>query len=59
MEVAYHRRPLLSPSDTAAMQVVKLGSGVVLYGYYMFHGGTNPEGKKTMLQESQANGISE
>jgi beta-galactosidase len=56
MENSYHRRPILSPSDTAAMQVVKLGSGVVLYGYYMFHGGTNPEGKKTTLQESQATG---
>lgn len=56
MELSYHRRPLLSPSDTAAMQIVKLGSGVVLYGYYMFHGGTNPEGKKTTLQESQSTG---
>jgi len=56
MAVAYHRRPLLSADDTAAMEVVKLGSGVVLYGYYMFHGGTNPEGKKTTLQESQATG---
>jgi beta-galactosidase len=56
MELSYHRRPLLSPSDTAAMEVVKLGSGVAMYGYYMFHGGTNPEGKKTTLQESQATG---
>ncbi|MBZ5654565.1 MAG: beta-galactosidase [Acidobacteriia bacterium] len=56
MEVAYHRRPLVSADDTAAMEVVKLGSGVTLYGYYMFHGGTNPDGKKTTLQESQATG---
>jgi hypothetical protein len=56
MELSYHRRPRLDPSDTAAMEVVKLGSGVVLYGYYMFHGGTNPEGKKSTLQESQATG---
>lgn len=56
MEVAYHRRPLLSADDTAAMEVAKLGSGVVLYGYYMFHGGTNPDGKRTTLQESQATG---
>jgi beta-galactosidase len=56
MEVAYHRRPMLTADDTAAMEVVKLGSGVVLYGYYMFHGGTNPDGKKTTLQESQATG---
>jgi beta-galactosidase len=56
MASAYHRRPVLSADDTAAMEVVKLGSGVVLYGYYMFHGGTNPEGKQTTLQESQATG---
>ncbi len=56
MANSYHRRPQLSPGDTAAMQLVKMGSGVVLYGYYMFHGGTNPEGKKTTLQESQATG---
>jgi hypothetical protein len=56
MEVAYHRRPVLTADDTAAMEVVKLGSGVALYGYYMFHGGTNPDGKKTTLQESQATG---
>jgi len=35
------------------MVLVKLGSGVTLYGYYMFHGGTNPDGKRTTLQESQ------
>ncbi|MGB7284229.1 MAG: beta-galactosidase [Candidatus Acidiferrum sp.] len=56
MELAYHRRPLMNAEDTAAMAVVKLGSGVTLYGYYMFHGGTNPEGKLTTLQESQATG---
>ena len=56
MEFSYHRRPLLTPDDTAAMELVKLGSGVTMYGYYMFHGGTNPEGKTTTLQESQATG---
>jgi beta-galactosidase len=54
MELAYHRRPLMSSDDIASLDVVKLGSGVTLYGYYMFHGGTNPEGKLTTLQESQA-----
>ena len=56
MELSYHRRPRLAADDTAAMEVVKLGSGVVGYGYYMFHGGTNPDGKKTTLQESQSTG---
>jgi hypothetical protein len=56
MELAYHRRPLMSADDIAAAEVVKLGSGVTLYGYYMFHGGTNPDGKQTTLQESQVTG---
>jgi hypothetical protein len=56
MEQAYPRRPLVTADDTAAMELVKLGSGVTMYGYYMFHGGTNPEGKKTSLEESQATG---
>ena len=56
MEAAYHRRPLLSADDTAAVALVKLGSGAVGLGYYMFHGGTNPDGMKTTLQESQSTG---
>ena len=56
MELAYHRRPVMSADDIAALDVAKLGSGVTLYGYYMFHGGTNPDGKVTTLQESQATG---
>ncbi len=56
MELSYHRRPLMTADDIAALDVVKLGSGVVLYGYYMFHGGTNPEGKESTLQESQVTG---
>jgi beta-galactosidase len=55
MELSYHRRPLMNADDIGALDVVKLGSGVVLYGNYMFHGGTNPEGKTT-LQESQLTG---
>jgi len=56
MELAYHRRPLMSTDDITALDIVKLGSGVTLYGYYMFHGGTNPDGKATTLQETQATG---
>jgi hypothetical protein len=46
----------MTADDIAALDVVKLGSGVVLYGYYMFHGGTNPDGKETTLEESQITG---
>ncbi len=56
MELSYHRRPLIAADDIAAMDLTKLGSGVSLYGYYMFHGGTNPDGKLTTLEESQATG---
>lgn len=57
METAYHRRPLMSTDDLAAVELTKLGSGANLYGYYMFQGGTNPDGKLTTLQESQATGF--
>jgi hypothetical protein len=54
MQVTYHRRPVVSADDIAAMMPVMLGSGVNLYGSYMFHGGENPDGKLTTLQESLA-----
>jgi len=56
METSYHRRPLIDPNDIAALTVTGLGSGVNFYGYYMFQGGANPQGKLTTLQESQATG---
>jgi beta-galactosidase len=56
MAISYHRRPLMTDDDAAVMTLVKIGSGVVLNGYYMFQGGTNPDGKRTTLQESQATG---
>jgi len=56
IEDTYHRRPVIQPDDIAAMVPVMLGSGVNLYGTYMFQGGENPDGKLTTLQESQATG---
>lgn len=54
MQVAYHRRPVIRGDDVAAIALTRLGSGANLYGYYMFHGGANPTGKLTTLQESIA-----
>lgn len=51
----YRRRPIIQPDDVAAMLPVGLGSGVNLYGYYMFQGGRNPAGLPTR-QESTAIG---
>lgn len=56
IQITYHRRPVIAADDIAAMLPVQIGSGVNLYGYYMFHGGTNPEGRLTTLQESQRTG---
>ena len=53
MMTSYHRRVYLYPEDAYSMAVVKLGSGSNLLGYYMYHGGTNPEGKLTYLNELQ------
>ncbi len=53
MAIAYHRRPLMQADDSTAAALVKLGAGINLLGYYMYHGGTNPEGL-TSLQEEQA-----
>lgn len=51
---SYHRRILFNPKDAEATALVKLGSGSTLLGYYMYHGGVNPEGKLTTLMESQS-----
>jgi hypothetical protein len=54
MMQSYHRRVFLHPEDTESLALVKLGSGVNLLGFYMYHGGENPEGKLTSLNETQA-----
>ena len=56
MMSSYHRRILARPEDAEAVTLVKLGSGSVLPGYYMYHGGENPDGKLSTLEESQATG---
>jgi hypothetical protein len=56
LQNTYHRRLVVHPDDIAAMFPVMLGSGVNLYGTYMFQGGENPGGKLSTLQESQATG---
>lgn len=57
MAGAYHRRPVIAADDVAALTLTGIGSGINLYGYYMFHGGTNPKGALSTLQESQATGF--
>ncbi len=45
------RRVVVSGKDTEALCVCKMGSGVALLGYYMYHGGTNPMGKFSTMEE--------
>ena len=56
MPASYHRRINYDPRDMEAVVLTQLGSGSSLLGYYMYHGGQNPEGKRSTLQESQATG---
>lgn len=56
LQVTSHRRTIATAEDIAAIAIVKLGSGVNLLGYYMYCGGTNPDGKLTTLQESRETG---
>lgn len=56
LQVTAKRRPVPTAADIGAMSVVKLGSGASLLGYYMYHGGTNPKGLLSTLQESRAAG---
>lgn len=56
IQVTSHRRPVARGRDIGAMSITKLGSGAALLGYYMYHGGSNPKGKFTTLQESRDTG---
>jgi hypothetical protein len=56
MPASYHRRMNYDPRDVEAVVLTQLGSGGSLLGYYMYHGGQNPEGKLSTLQESSATG---
>ncbi|MBP1663773.1 MAG: glycoside hydrolase family 35, partial [Bacteroidetes bacterium] len=54
MMTSYHRRINIAPMDVYSMALVRVGSGSNLPGYYMYHGGNNPDGKNTTLNEEQA-----
>lgn len=56
LQVTAHRRTIAQAKDIAAVAMVKMGSGCNLLGYYMYTGGTNPDGKLTTLQESRDTG---
>ena len=55
----YRRRPVITADDIGAMLPVQLGSGVNLYGYYMFHGGRNPQGHTTLEESTLIGGYND
>ncbi|WP_353440640.1 beta-galactosidase [Sphingomonas faeni] len=55
----YRRRPVMQPDDIAAMLPVQLGSGVNLYGYYMYHGGRNAIGRTTLQEQTSIGGYND
>lgn len=56
LQVTVHRRTYPYPEDIEAQTICMLGAGANLIGYYMYHGGVNPDGKYSTLQESKATG---
>lgn len=56
LQVTAHRRTYPYGADTQAQALCMLGAGANLLGYYMYHGGFNPDGKYSTLQESRETG---
>ena len=56
LQVTAHRRTYPFPEDIEAQSICMLGAGANLLGYYMYHGGVNPDGKDTYLQECRETG---
>lgn len=59
LPIMYRRRPFVRPADIGAMLPVQLGSGVNLYGYYMYHGGRNPQGDTTLEENALLGGYND
>lgn len=51
MQVFYRNRPVVPGYCTEALSLMTLAAGCNLQGYYMFHGGTNPVGNHSFLNE--------
>ena len=56
LQVTAHRRTYPYAQDIQSQALCMLGAGANLLGYYMYHGGVNPDGKDTTLQESRETG---
>ncbi len=57
-QMTYPHRPVMPPECVQAQTIVALGSGTNWLGYYMYHGGSNPIGKRFYLNEDAVPRIS-
>ncbi len=55
MQMTRRRRVVIDAKDTEALCVCMIGSGSAMLGYYMYHGGTNPMGKYSTMEEYNPN----
>jgi beta-galactosidase len=55
MASSYDKRIQVEPANVASLALSKLGNGNNMPGYYMFHGGVNPDGELSTLQEDHPN----
>jgi len=55
MMSSYAKRIKVDPDAVTAMALIKLGEGNNAPGYYMYHGGMNPDGKLSTLEETHPN----
>lgn len=51
IQSTYYHRPVLRAELSAALAVMNLAGGSNLIGYYMYHGGSNPVGKHSYMNE--------
>lgn len=51
IQITYYHRPLVPPESVEALAVMNLAGGANLIGYYMYHGGSNPVGKHSFMNE--------
>jgi hypothetical protein len=47
----YYHRPIVPPESVEALALMNLAGGSNLIGYYMYHGGSNPVGKHSFMNE--------
>ncbi|MAU11853.1 MAG: glycosyl hydrolase family 35 [Anaerolineaceae bacterium] len=51
IQITYHHRPVVPPESVQALALMNLAGGANLIGYYMYHGGTNPIGEHSYMNE--------